>query len=107
MKVTQPTAGNVQASEAQKSKAAAAAATKKTDKASDAKGAVSADAVKPEISARAKEMKVAKEIAENTPDVRQSKVDELKAKIAAGKYNVDAEALASKLVDEHLKTAAM
>jgi negative regulator of flagellin synthesis FlgM len=60
---------------------------------------------KTEISGRAKEMAKAMEVASSTPDVREDKIAELKRRISAGKYNVDADAIADKMVDEHIKTS--
>jgi len=83
---------------------------KKTDKASgatdaaSAKGAGDSSGAAPEISARARDMSKAKELATAAPDVREEKIAELKKRIAAGNYNVDATAIADRMVDEHLKT---
>jgi flagellar biosynthesis anti-sigma factor FlgM len=40
-----------------------------------------------------------KEMAKGIPEVRQEKVDEIKKKIEAGKYKVDAEAIAKKMLE--------
>ena len=56
-----------------------------------------------EISAKGKEFAKAKAVASGAPDVHEEKIAELKKRIAAGKYNVDADAIADKMVDEHLK----
>lgn len=56
------------------------------------------------ISARAREMARAKEVAGNAPDVREEKIAELKRRIAEGKYNVKPEAIADRMVDDHLRT---
>lgn len=56
------------------------------------------------LSARGKEYSRAKEIAQSAPDIREEKIAELKKRIAAGKYQVDSEALAEKIWNEHLKT---
>ena len=45
----------------------------------------------------------AKEIINALPDVRKDKVQKLKEQIKAGKYQVDAEAVAEKLIADHLK----
>jgi len=57
------------------------------------------------ISSRAKDAARAKQAADAAPDVREEKIAELKRMVAAGKYKVDAEAVADRMVDEHLKTA--
>lgn len=62
---------------------------------------------KSEISGKAKEMAQAKSIAAAAPDVREGKIEALRAKILAGKYKVDSEAIADKMVDEHIRTAEM
>lgn len=48
-------------------------------------------------------MKRAKEIATPSNDIDESKVARLQKMIDAGEYRVDAEAIADKLLDEHLK----
>jgi negative regulator of flagellin synthesis FlgM len=90
-----------------------AGATKKTDRAGEAsqsapvkkaqETAAGQQAAKADISSRAKEFSKAKEVAAATPDVREEKVAELKRRIAAGTYSVDAQAVADKMVNEHLK----
>ena len=88
---------------------------KKSEKTKQSSDAARAAAVAPgtvegstktEISSRAKEMAKAKDVASSTPDVREEKIAELKKRIQAGRYQVDAEALADKMVDEHMRTAA-
>ena len=59
--------------------------------------------VKTEISSKSKEFANAKAVANNTPDVRAEKIAELKRRIADNSYKVDNEAVADKLVDEHLR----
>ncbi len=56
------------------------------------------------ISNRAKEFAKAKEVATAAPDIREKKIAELKKRIAEGKYKVDHEAVAERLVEEHLQT---
>lgn len=56
-----------------------------------------------EISDNARMMKQANEIVSQTPDIRWDKVEELKQKIKAGAYHVDAAAVADKLIEEHLE----
>jgi negative regulator of flagellin synthesis FlgM len=72
------------------SKADHAAVSKKTD---------SANA---EISSKAREMATAKQIATETPDVREAKIAELREKIQNKKYNVSASDIADRLVDDHM-----
>ena len=85
----------------------------KAEKAKAKKGSTSADEVAstatPEsggaqISAKGREMAQAKAVAEGAPDVREAKIAELRKRIAEGKYKVDPEAVADRMVDDHLKT---
>lgn len=55
-----------------------------------------------EISARAKDAAKAKSAAMSAPDVREQKIAELKRRISEGAYNVDANAVADRMVDDHL-----
>jgi flagellar biosynthesis anti-sigma factor FlgM len=88
---------------------------KKTDKSKGADSAEGATAgkkvstegsVKTEISSRAKDMARAKQVAQDAPDVRESKIAEIRAKIQNKQYNVSAEAVADKLVDDHMSSIA-
>lgn len=54
-----------------------------------------------------KDMQVAKNALNSVPDIRQDRVDDLKARIANGSYQVSAEAFADKLMaafDEKLSS---
>jgi negative regulator of flagellin synthesis FlgM len=62
--------------------------------------AVASDTV--ELSGRSKEMAKASELLANTSDVRQAKVDEVKARIANNEYHVDAEKVAHKMIVDFL-----
>lgn len=55
-----------------------------------------------ELSPRAQEAKRIKELATAAPDVDEAKVAKFRKMIDEGKYNVDAKAIADKMVDEHL-----
>jgi negative regulator of flagellin synthesis FlgM len=89
------------------------APTKKTDKA-EARATESAKTAKPpttiegdtrpEISSKARELSDAKAAATSAPDVREAKIAALKERISAGKYNVDPQAVADRMVDEHLSS---
>ncbi len=61
-------------------------------------------ASKVELSPRAQEAKRIKEIAMAAPDVDTEKVERLRKLIDAGNYKVDAQAVADRMVDEHLET---
>ena len=60
--------------------------------------------VKAQISEKAKEFAKAKEVATSAPDIREQKIADLKSRIASGKYEVNAQAIADRLVDEHVAT---
>ncbi len=77
-------------------------AAKKKGAAQEAGSAATTD-----ISSRGKDAAKAKAAASSAPDVREEKIAELRKKIAAGKYQVDAGAVADRLVDEHIKTAGI
>lgn len=55
-----------------------------------------------DMSLEAKLRSTAYTVAKNTPEVREDKVAELKAKIEAGEYVVDSRAVAKSLIDEDL-----
>lgn len=87
---------------------------RKTDRSQEAqaakkKGAPQADgtAATANISSRAKDAAKAKAVASDAPDVREEKIAELRKRIASGSYQVDAGAVADRLVDEHIKTAGI
>ena len=90
-------------------------AAKKTGHAAQAKGNKKADktavagehhleAAKAEISEAGKDFAKARSVAHAAPDTRDEKIAELKRRIAGGKYEVNADAVADKMVDEHLQT---
>lgn len=58
----------------------------------------------PEISQRSKEMSQAKLYAMDTPDVREDRVFELKKKIGDGSYKINNDAIADRLVENHLQS---
>jgi len=72
--------------------------TKETKKPSA--GAV--ESSKAEISGRGREMANAKAAASDAPDVREERIAELKRRVSAGKYSVDADKIADRMVDDHL-----
>ena len=59
-------------------------------------------ASKVDISTRAQDIKKAKELATPSNDIDEAKVARLQKLIDEGKYKVDAEAIADRMVDEHL-----
>lgn len=76
----------------------------KSSKASKAESRANAAAsTKAELSSKGREMAAAKAAAGGAPDVREEKIAALKARIAAGKYEVDSNAVADRMVDDHLR----
>jgi negative regulator of flagellin synthesis FlgM len=55
------------------------------------------------LSPALKETQLAKEIIASQPDIREDKVSELKQKIESGKYTIDNNAVADKLVDSFIE----
>lgn len=79
---------------------------KKGEKAQDTSASAHAESTgdaNTEISSKGREFAQAKAVANDAPDVREEKVAALKARIAAGKYGVDADAVADRMVDDHIK----
>ena len=54
------------------------------------------------ISERGKEFQTALKAVMNTPDIREDKVNRIKNDIDSGNYNVSAEEIASKMVDNYI-----
>ncbi len=102
MRVSQSTSNQVQSSETTGAKKTER--TQRDQGGAEAKKAANIDsgAVNAEISGKAREFSKAKAVASSAPDVREEKVAELKRKISEGKYQVNAEALADRMVDEHM-----
>lgn len=96
---------NAEAAQASEAKKAQRAKLNSETEKVNAPGVETAEGASSEISARGKEFAKAKAIAESVPDIREERIAKLKEKIAAGKYKVDADKLAEKMVDEHMKTA--
>ncbi len=59
---------------------------------------------KVEVSSRAKDAAQARSIAASAPDVREDKVAKLKQAVQGGNYEVDANRVADRMVDEHMET---
>lgn len=68
---------------------------------STAKTSNSSFSDKLEISQAGKDYQVAKQIVARTPDVRESKISEIKQRMEAGAYHVNIEDVANKLVDNY------
>ncbi|NDG83431.1 MAG: flagellar biosynthesis anti-sigma factor FlgM [Proteobacteria bacterium] len=63
------------------------------------------DSASAEISTRARDMAKAKQAASEAPDVREARIAELREQILNKKYDVSADAIADRLVDDHLRLA--
>lgn len=61
------------------------------------------DSAQIDLSSRAQQMSKAKELATPSNDVDEAKVARLQKLIDEGKYKVDAEAVAERLLNEHMK----
>ena len=59
---------------------------------------------KVDVSERAQEAKRIKELAMAAPDIDMAKVDKFRRMIDEGKYKVDSEKVADRMVDSHLET---
>ncbi len=105
MRVNQANSAPVQNSES--------SSTKKSDKAKAYEGkssessaanssASNSESAKTDISSKARDMAKAKQLAADAPDVRDAKIAALKEKIQNKSYHVSADAIADKLVDDHL-----
>ena len=66
--------------------------------ASSGSGSVNAD-----ISSKARDLAKAKQAANEAPDVRENRIAELREQIMNKKYNVSADAIADRMVDDHLR----
>ena len=54
-----------------------------------------------EISQLGKDIQVAKQAVAQAPEIRQDKVDALKQSIASGNYNISAEEIADKMINNY------
>jgi negative regulator of flagellin synthesis FlgM len=97
-------AGSEVASAKNTDRAAAAAKAKANASPASPTPSDSSGAVKADLSARGKEMASAKRVADQAPDVREEKIAELKRRIAAGRYEVNPDKIADKMVDDHMKS---
>lgn len=103
MRVSQTGGSQVQGTEvAQTRSSAKSQQAKATEKSGTASGASPAEGARAEISAKGRELARAKEVAMSAPDMREDKIAELKRRIASGSYQVDAKAVADRMVDDHL-----
>jgi negative regulator of flagellin synthesis FlgM len=77
--------------------------SEKADKAEESSKSFSSPGAKAEISAKSREFSQAKEVAGQTPDVREDRVADLKKRISEGSYRVNEEELADRMVEDHLR----
>ena len=68
----------------------------KTDAASSSKAAAGSENIA--LSSKAKDIQKAHEAVKNSSDIRVDKVEEIKAKIAEGRFHVDSRELAEKIL---------
>jgi len=59
-----------------------------------------------EISQMGKDYQITKQVLKSIPDVREDRVKEIKERMASGTYNVSAEEVANKLVDNYFNELA-
>ncbi len=103
MRVSNNSSQAVQTNEAAGAKKTAKAQEGSSSQKSASVGAQIEGSTKTDISARAKEFSKAKEVAASAPDVREERIAELKRRIQSGAYQTDPNAIADKMVNEHLK----
>lgn len=101
MRVQSPVSNSVQSAQQTESSKKSEAAKKSGENKSKASVLDSAS-VKSEISAKSRDYKEAHAVAAQAPDVRETKIEEIKKRIAEGRYKVDADKVADKLVNDHL-----
>ncbi len=110
MRINQGT-GQANNSPVQNTETQAAKKTEKTksnayeNRASSASTGAKTESASAEISTRARDMAKAKQAANDAPDVREARIAELREQILNKKYDVSADAIADRLVDDHLRMA--
>jgi negative regulator of flagellin synthesis FlgM len=62
------------------------------------------NATRVEVSSQAQDAKRIKELAMAAPDVDMEKVARFRSLIDSGQYNVDSQAVADRMVDDHMET---
>jgi len=65
-------------------------------------GAASTVTEKVDLSSRAKDIRQIKQLLNQTPEVREDKISELKRQIESGKYTIQSDQIAEKIVGESL-----
>lgn len=100
-KVSSTDKGLESSKSARTSKTSESTAGAKSAKSGKADSSLKTDKV--EVSSRGKEAATAKAEAGSAPDVREDKVADIRRRIASGQYKVDEEAVAGKMLDEHIR----
>jgi hypothetical protein len=77
--------------------------SEKLDKADGAAKNGGSSGARAEISPKAREFSQAKAVASQAPDIREDRVADLKKRISEGSYRIDEDAIADRMVDEHLR----
>ena len=88
-------------------RASRAYSSKESEKSNSSQTKSTGESAQVDISAKAKDMSLAKKIASESPDVREDRVAELKRRIQNQEYNVKPEDIADRMVDEHIRTAGL
>jgi negative regulator of flagellin synthesis FlgM len=105
MKVSSKVSNSI--ANAETAKSSKSSKTDIADALSDAKlgklGGGPAGSSRVDVSMRAQEMAKAKELASPSNDIDEAKISRLQKLIDEGKYKVDADALADRILDEHTK----
>ena len=73
------------------------------EKLSESTRHIDSSGAKTEISPKSREFAQAKSVASHTPDVREDRVADLKKRISEGSYRIDEDAIADRMVDEHMR----
>jgi negative regulator of flagellin synthesis FlgM len=102
MRVSDSNARPVQAGESSEARKTGKAAHAKKSHGTEHSEHAAESSARAEISARGKEQAKANATAKAAPDVREDRIAELRKRIESGHYKVDANAIADKMVDEHL-----
>jgi len=103
MKVTGKMPNSAQAGEAAKSARTGGADSIFDSKKTKGAGIADAESARVDLSSRSQERARVKELATPNDGIDEAKVARLQKLIDAGKYKVDAEAIADRLVEEHSK----
>jgi len=65
------------------------------------------DPASTELSEKGREMANIRKFAQDAPELRMKKIEELRNRIKNGDYSPEAKAVADRLVDDHLRTAGV